>query len=656
MQFNRLADGSLEKLPAQHVDTGMGFERLCMVLQQKTSNYDTDVFTPLIETIESITDQRYGQDEKTDVAIRVIVDHVRAVAFSIADGQLPSNSGAGYVIRRILRRAIRYGYTFLGTEEPFIYKLVATLTKMMGESFPELVREENLIHNVIKKEEISFLRTLAQGLNLLDQVIDSSQEKIISGAKAFELYDTYGFPIDLTALILRERGFELDQAGFDQALEKQKTRSRAATKIDAGDWVVLKENEGQEFLGYDSLSQKVQLISYRKVETKKEGLRYQLVFDKTPFYPESGGQVGDKGYLEADNGEVVYIIDTKKENNQIVHISKKLPRHPEEIHTAVVDQQQRLRTASNHTATHLLHEALRHVLGDHVTQKGSMVHSGYLRFDFSHFSKLTDEELQQVEDYVNARIRDGLPLEEYRDLPYDQAIEMGAMALFGEKYDDQVRMIKFGKSMELCGGTHVANTTNVWHFIITGESAVASGIRRVEAITGHGAKAFFEERATAFKQVQRLLHQAEDPISAIEKLQSAVAALSKQNQQLIREKAGQLGDQLKQSMESINGVNFIGAMVDIDAAAQKDLAFNMGQKIERLFLIFGSQHNEKALLTCYISEDLVKEKSLNAGQVVRELGKLIQGGGGGQAFFATAGGKKPDGLKAALSAARKMLD
>ncbi|MGB1136246.1 MAG: alanine--tRNA ligase [Flavobacteriaceae bacterium] len=656
MQFNRLADGSLEKLPAQHVDTGMGFERLCMVLQQKTSNYDTDVFTPLIETIESITDQRYGQDEKTDVAIRVIADHVRAVAFSIADGQLPSNSGAGYVIRRILRRAIRYGYTFLGTEEPFIYKLVATLTKMMGESFSELVREENLIHNVIKEEEISFLRTLAQGLNLLDQVIDSSQEKIISGAKAFELYDTYGFPIDLTALILRERGFELDQAGFDQALEKQKTRSRAATKIDAGDWVVLKESEGQEFLGYDSLSQKVQLTSYRRVETKKEGLRYQLVFDKTPFYPESGGQVGDKGYLEADNGEVVYIIDTKKENNQIVHISKNLPRHPEEIHTAVVDKQQRLRAASNHTATHLLHEALRHVLGDHVTQKGSMVHSGYLRFDFSHFSKLSDEEVQQVEDYVNARIRDGLPLEEYRDLPYDQAIEMGAMALFGEKYGDQVRMIKFGKSMELCGGTHVANTTDVWHFIITGESAVASGIRRVEAITGHAAKAFFEERAAAFKQVQRLLHQSQDPIAAIEKLQSDVAALSKQNQQLIREKAGQLGDQLKQSMESINGVNFIGAMVDIDAAAQKDLAFNMGQKIERLFLIFGSQHNEKALLTCYISEELVKEKSLNAGQVVRELGKLIQGGGGGQAFFATAGGKNPDGLEAALSAARKMLD
>ena len=655
MQFNRKADGSLEKLPAQHVDTGMGFERLCMVLQQKTSNYDTDVFTPLIETIESITDKRYGKDEKTDIAIRVVADHVRAVAFSIADGQLPSNTGAGYVIRRILRRAIRYGYTFLGTDSPFIYKLVATLAKMMGDSFPELIREQNLIHNVIKEEEASFLRTLEQGLDLLEGVIKTSPDKVVSGAKAFELYDTYGFPIDLTALILRERGFDLDQAGFDQELEKQKTRSRAATKVDTGDWHVLHEQDSQEFLGYDHLSQKVQLTRYRKVENKKDGLRYQLVFDKTPFYPESGGQVGDKGYLEAENGEVVYIIDTKKENNLIVHIAKNLPRHPEQMHTAVVDQKQRLRAASNHTATHLLHEALRHVLGTHVTQKGSMVHSGYLRFDFAHFAKLTDEELQQVEDYVNARIRDGLPLEEFRQMPYQEAIDMGAMALFGEKYDDKVRMIKFGKSLELCGGTHVANTTDVWHFIITSEAAVASGIRRIEAITGHAAKAFFEERAAAFKQVQRLLHQAQDPIAAIEKLQQDLSALNKQNQQLIREKAQSLGARLRESAEMISGVRFISAMVDLDPAAQKDLAFSLGQNVDDLFLILGSSSDGKALLTCYISEALVKSKSLNAGAVVRELGKLIQGGGGGQPFFATAGGKKPEGLQEALSAARKMI-
>ena len=655
MQFNRKADGSLEPLPAQHVDTGMGFERLCMVLQQKTSNYDTDVFTPLIDTIESITDRRYGKDEKTDIAIRVIADHLRAVAFSIADGQLPSNSGAGYVIRRILRRAIRYGYTFLGTDTPFIYKLVATLSKMMGEAFPELVREQNLIHNVIKEEEISFLRTLEQGLALLDQLIYASSDGIISGSKAFELYDTYGFPIDLTALILRERGFTLDQAGFDKELEQQKTRSRAATKIETGDWTLLRDDEQEDFVGYDELSHPVYLTRYRKVENKKDGVRYQLVFDKTPFYPESGGQVGDKGYLEAENGEVVYIIDTKKENNLIVHIAKNLPRHPEQLHQAVVDQKQRFRAASNHTATHLLHEALRHVLGTHVTQKGSMVHSGYLRFDFSHFSKLTDEELQQVEDYVNARIRDGLPLEEFREISYDQAIEMGAMALFGEKYGDQVRMIKFGKSQELCGGTHVPNTSDIWHFIITGESAVASGIRRIEAITGHASKAYFEERTESFKQVQRLLNQAQDPIAAIEKLQHEVSMLNKQNQQLIREKANNLALQLRERAEVINGIRFISAMVDLDAGAQKDLAFSLGQGVDDLFLIFGSSHQGKALLTCYISKELVSSKSLNAGGVVRELGTFIRGGGGGQAFFATAGGKYPEGLEEALSAARNMI-
>ncbi len=655
MQFNRKADGSLENLPARHVDTGIGFERLCMVLQQKTSNYDTDIFTPLIKTIESVTGHSYGKDDNTDTAIRVIADHVRAVAFSIADGQLPANSGAGYVIRRILRRAVRYGYTFLGAESPFIYKLIVTLTEIMGEAYPELLREENLIQNVIKEEEISFLRTLAQGLNLLDHLIDSSNEKVIAGPKAFELYDTFGFPIDLTALILRERGFEIDIAGFDRELEKQKSRSRAATKIEAGDWVVLRESEGQEFLGYDSLSEKVFLTSYRKVESKKDGLCYQIVLDKTPFYAESGGQVGDKGYLESESGEVIEIIDTKKENNQTVHIVKQLPLYPREIQTVVVDKKQRMNAASNHTATHLLHEALRYILGAHVTQKGSMVHSDYLRFDFSHFSKLSEDELKQIEDYVNERIGDRLALEEFRELPYDQAIDMGAIALFGEKYGDRVRLIKFGKSLELCGGTHVRNTYDIWHFIITGESAVASGIRRIEAITNQSAKAFFKERSLAYANIQRLLQHTYDPISAIEKLQSDLTVLGKQKKELIREKANYLGKQLKESIDHINGVNFISAMLDLDSAAQKDLAFSLGQNTDRLFLIFGSEQNGKALLTCYISKSLVDEQSLNAVQIVRELGKFIEGGGGGQAFFATAGGKNPDGLQAALGAARQML-
>ncbi len=655
MQFNRKADGSLEKLPAQHVDTGMGFERLCMVLQRKQSNYDTDVFTPLIREIEAITHSKYGVDEKIDVAIRVIADHIRAVAFSIADGQLPSNSGAGYVIRRILRRAIRYGFTFLNTKEAFIYQLVPTLVKMMGDAFPELVSEKNLITNVIKEEEASFLRTLDQGLVLLENVIQATTEKTISGAKAFELYDTYGFPIDLTALILRERGLNLDTEGFETELQKQKERSRAATKVETGDWVVLSEDAEEEFIGYDSLETQIRITRYRKVETKKEGELYQLVFNLTPFYPEGGGQVGDKGYLEASNGEVVYIVDTKKEHNLIVHFAKNLPRNPEEKFKAVVDQKQRSRTASNHTATHLLHQALRNVLGEHVAQKGSMVHSRYLRFDFSHFSKVTDEELQRVEDFVNARIREGIALEERRNIPYQQAIDEGAMALFGEKYGDTVRAIKFGKSMELCGGTHVPNTNDVWHFIITSESAVASGIRRIEAITGDAAKQYFEERANAFRKVQKMLNNTPDPISSIEKLQEENNELQKQLQQLLKDKAKNVKGDLKAEITLVNGVQFLAKEVDLDAGGMKDLAFELGGEVNNLFLLLGSAHDGKALLTCYISKDLASEKNLNAGQIVRELGKHIQGGGGGQPFFATAGGKNPEGIAAALEAAKDFI-
>ena len=650
MQYNRKADASLEILPNQHIDTGMGFERLCMVLQGVKSNYDTDVFKPIIREIEAVTRcVAYGTDQKVDIAVRVISDHLRAVAFSIADGQLPSNTGAGYVIRRILRRAVRYGFTFLNTKDPFIYKLVDTLIKQMGGAFPELKKEKNLITNVIKEEEASFLRTLDQGLVLLDTVIEKAESKTISGVKAFELYDTFGFPIDLTALILRERGYDLDQKGFEAALAKQKDRSRSATKIATGDWVILTQDTQEEFVGYDTLETQIQIVKYRKVASKKDGEMYQLVFNHTPFYPEGGGQVGDKGYLEASNGEVVYIVDTKKENNLIVHFSKNLPRKPKESFKAVVDNKQRSRSASNHSATHLLHQALRKVLGTHVEQKGSMVHSGSLRFDFSHFSKLTDEELLEVQDFVNARIKEELPLEEKRNIPYQQAIDQGAIALFGEKYGDAVRAIKFGNSMELCGGTHVSNTSSIWHFIITSEGAVASGIRRIEAITGDAAKQYYIDRSSAFSALQKSLNNAQDPVKAVTSMQEQNSALQKQVAQLLKEKAKNIKGDLKNEVVELNGVHFLTKELDLDAAGLKDLAFELGGEIDNLFILFGSKANDKALLTCYIDKQLVSSKGLDAGKIVRELGKHIQGGGGGQPFFATAGGKKPEGIAIALA-------
>ena len=650
MQYNRKADASLEMLPNQHIDTGMGFERLCMVLQGVNSNYDTDVFKPIIREIEAVTRcVAYGTDQKVDIAVRVVSDHLRAVAFSIADGQLPSNTGAGYVIRRILRRAVRYGFTFLNTKEPFIYKLVDTLIKQMGAAFPELKKEKNLITNVIKEEETSFLRTLDQGLVLLDTVIENADSKTISGVKAFELYDTFGFPIDLTALILRERGYDLNQKEFEAALEKQKDRSRSATKIATGDWVELAQDSQEEFVGYDTLQTTVKIVKYRKVASKKEGEMYQLVFNLTPFYPEGGGQVGDKGYLEASNGEVIYIVDTKKENNLIVHFSKTLPRKPQENFKAVVDNKQRSRSASNHSATHLLHQGLRKVLGTHVEQKGSMVHSGSLRFDFSHFSKLTDQEILEVQDFVNARIKEELPLEEKRNIPYQQAIDQGAIALFGEKYADTVRTIKFGSSMELCGGTHVSNTSSIWHFIITSEAAVASGIRRIEAITGDAAKQYFIDRSTAFSALQKSLNNAQDPVKAVTSMQQQNSALQKQVAQLLKEKAKNIKGDLKNEVVQLKGVNFLTKELDLDAAGLKDLAFELGGEIDNLFILFGSKANDKALLTCYIDKQLVSSKGLDAGKIVRELGKHIQGGGGGQPFFATAGGKKPEGIAIALA-------
>ncbi|WP_422107578.1 alanine--tRNA ligase [Winogradskyella sp.] len=655
MQYNRRADKSLENLPNKHIDTGMGFERLCMVLQGVTSNYDTDVFTPIIREIEAITNTDYGKDEKIDVAIRVIADHVRAVAFSIADGQLPSNTTRGYVIRRILRRAVRYGFTFLNKKDPFIYRLVDVLTKKMGNAFPELKTQKQLIENVIKEEEQSFLRKLEQGLVLLNRIVENAESKEISGSKVFELKDTYGFPEDLTELILREQGYTYNTGEFERKLKEQQGRGREASELKLDDWTVLLDDEEQEFIGYDALEADVRIVRYRKVSTKKEGEMYQLVFNLTPFYAEGGGQVGDKGYLQDTNGDVLYILDTKKENNVIIHLTKDLPKRLNDNFKAVVDAKQRFRTECNHTATHLLHQALREVLGTHVEQKGSAVHSKHLRFDFSHFSKLTVEELRDVENFVNARIDGKLPLEEQRSVPKTQAIADGAMSLFGEKYGDTVRTIRFGKSIELCGGTHVKNTADIWHFKIVSEGATAAGIRRIEAITYDAVKDFYFENNRAYFEIRDLLNNTKEPVKAVKALQDENADLKKQIEHLLKDKAKNVKGELKNEIDEVNGVNFIAKKVDLDAAGIKDLCFELGGEVNNLFALFGANTNGKAILSCYISKQLVAEKDLNAGQIVRELGKYIQGGGGGQPFFATAGGKNPSGIDEALEKARDYI-
>ena len=655
MQYNRKANGSLEVLPNKHIDTGMGFERLCMVLQGVQSNYDTDVFTPIIREIETITSSKYGEDEKIDVAIRVISDHVRAVAFSIADGQLPSNTGAGYVIRRILRRAIRYGFTFLNQKEPFIYKLADTLGNQMGEAFPEIKSQERLIENVIKEEEQSFLRTLDQGLLLLDKVIENTSSKTVDGSRAFELYDTYGFPLDLTQLIAREKGYEVDEAGFDSEMQKQKNRSRSASATETSDWVILREDDTEEFIGYDTLTADVKLTRYRKVVSKKDGDQYQLVFNLTPFYPEGGGQVGDKGFIEVPNGDIVYIRDTKKENNLIIHITKQLPSHLENTFKAVVNDEHRRLSASNHTATHLLHQALRTILGTHVEQKGSLVKPKNLRFDFSHFSKVDEDQLQQIEDFVNARIRENLPLEEQRNISMQKALDEGAIALFGEKYGDSVRAIRFGQSMELCGGTHVKQTGDVWHFKIKSESAIASGIRRIEAITNVAVGEYFENVDKQYEAIKQVLKNPAEPAKAIHNLQEENASLKKQIEALLKDKAKNLKGDLKNEITDVNGIQYLAKKVDLDAKGIKDLCFELGNQSNNLFLFFGADNNGKAILSCYISKELVASNGLNAGTIVRELGKYIQGGGGGQPFFATAGGKNPAGIEEALKASENYL-
>ncbi|MCK8141978.1 alanine--tRNA ligase [Flavobacterium sp. I-SCBP12n] len=668
MEFNRKADGSLEKLPAKHVDTGMGFERLCMALQGVTSNYDTDVFTPLIEKVEQITGAKYTTNDvilsaseesqnKTNIAIRVIVDHVRAVAFAIADGQLPSNTGAGYVIRRILRRAIRYGFTFLDIKEPFVNQLVAVLANQMGEFFPEIKLQETFVTNVIREEEASFLRTLDQGLQLLDKVIADTKKALpseglgrISGAKAFELYDTFGFPKDLTALILKEKGMSFNEAEFDASMQAQKARSRAASEVSTEDWSVLIPGNVETFVGYDQTENEAKITRIRKVDSKKDGVLYQIVLDNTPFYPEGGGQVGDKGILVSAN-ETIEIIDTKKENNLILHFTKQLPENIEASFVAKVNTELRTLTSRNHSATHLMHQALRSILGTHVEQKGSLVNSSYLRFDFSHFAKMTETELQQVEDFVNARIQEQLPLIERRNIPFAQAVEEGAMALFGEKYGDHVRAIKFGESMELCGGIHVKNTAEIWQFKIVSEGAVAAGIRRIEAITSDAVKAFYATQENTLNEVKVALKNPQDILKAVHSMQEENSKFKKEIENLVKEKIEGLKNILVTEFQEINGVNFLSKQVNLSMSATKDLAMAIGSATPSSFVFLASIEDGLPNIHCFISKELVSQKGLNAGNVIRELGKFIDGNGGGQPFFASGKGKNVSGIKEVLEKA-----
>ena len=653
MQYNRKSDGSLEDLPNTHVDTGMGFERLAMALQGKQSNYDTDVFTPLISKLCSITGFEYGKDEKVDIALRVIADHVRAIAFAIADGQLPSNTGAGYVIRRILRRAVRYGFTFLNVKGAFMYQLVEVLVDQMGEFFPEISKQQVLAEKVIQEEEMSFMRTLEKGLKRIDDVMKSTKGDVIDGARAFELYDTFGFPIDLTELILSENGKSVDMVGFTAEMKKQKDRARAASVVETEDWISLFETE-TDFVGYDSFETEIKISQYRKVKQKGKEF-YQLVFDKTPFYAEGGGQVGDKGTISAD-GKSVTIFNTKKENNQIVHFSQELPENPSAPFIAQVDANKRLLTENNHSATHLLHKALRDVLGVHVEQKGSLVNDQYLRFDFSHFSKMSAKEIQQVEEQVNTKIRANIQITEERSIAIADAQEMGAMALFGEKYGDKVRLIKFDDSVELCGGCHVASTSQIGVFKITAEAGVAAGIRRIEAITSEKALDYYKSQEATLASLKTLLKNANDPIKGVESLLSEKIILEKKLSVLMAEKAKGLKTELLKSVVQINGVNFISAIVDLEPGAMKDLSIECKKELDNLMLVLGAENNGKANISVALSDQLITSKELNAGQIIRTISKEILGGGGGQASFATAGGKNPQGLQKALDLAKSLLN
>ena len=654
IQFNRMASGKLEKLPAAHIDTGMGFERLAMAIQKKKSNYDTDVFQPLIQFVAGKAGVTYGKDEKTDIAIRVVSDHVRAVSFAIADGQLPSNNKAGYVIRRILRRAVRYGYTFLGFKEPFINEMVAVLTEQFADVFPEIKQQEEFITRVIFEEENAFLKTLENGLSILNDLIKKDTgDKVIKGENAFELYDTFGFPYDLTALIARENGFEVDEAAFKVELEKQKTRSRNAQVSEKGDWIIVSDGDSVEFVGYEFLESEAKILRYRELKEKK-GTVYQLVLDNTPFYAESGGQVGDIGYIESD-GEKVSIIDTKKENDLIVHFTKKLPSNPEAVFKCVVNANKRKLTENNHSATHLLHAALKRVLGDHVQQKGSLVNEKVLRFDFSHYTKMTEEEIAEVEKIVNQKIRENISLEEKRNVPIEAAKGMGATALFGEKYGDFVRVITFDKeySIELCGGTHVPATGKIGFLKIVSESSVAAGVRRIEAVTADEAEALVNANEQVLKQLDEILKNPKDLNKAVSSLLEERNQMQKELEKFRQKEINQLKDTLVQNGKDVSGITAIVSKVSLpNADALRKLSFDLKNKVDSLFMVLAAEIEGKPQIAVMLSEDVIESKGLDAVKIIRELAREIKGGGGGQPFYATAGGKDVSGLDTVVAKAK----
>jgi len=649
MQFNRKADGSLEKLSMNVIDTGMGFERLVRAMQGKHSNYDTDIFQPIIKEIARLSNLEYGKDEKVDVAMRVVADHLRAVSFSIADGQLPSNAKAGYVIRRILRRAVRYAYTFLGQKEAFLYKLVPTLEHEMGDAFPELTAQRELIMKVMKEEEDSFLRTLSNGINMLSEAIaevKSEGKTELDGVRAFRLFDTYGFPLDLTELICRENGLSVDEKQFDEEMQKQKARARNAAAVENSDWTELRQGE-QRFVGYDYTEYECHILRYRKVTQKKSSF-YELVLDNTPFYGEMGGQVGDRGVLVSEN-ETIEVIDTKRENNQSIHIVKDLPKQPEADFMACVNTDLRDASAANHTATHLLDYALKQVLGDHVEQKGSFVSPDTLRFDFSHFQKLTDEEIRKVERIVNDMVRQDIPLDEHRDMPIDEAKKLGAIALFGEKYGDKVRVVKFGPSVEFCGGIHAHSTGRIGMVKIVSESSVAAGVRRIEAKTGHECEKLLYNLEDGMRAIKALFNNAKDLKGVIEKYIEEHDSMKKSIEHFQAEAVERAKDKLLSQARMVNGIKVVTAVLPIKADAAKDLVFKLraAEPSHSLFVV-GSVYEDRPTLSVMIADDLVSEHNLNAGKIIREAAKLIQGGGGGQPHFATAGGKNADGLSAAV--------
>lgn len=657
IQFNRLSGGELVLLPQKHVDTGMGFERLCMVMQNKNSNYDTDLFQPLIQTIANLSNIPYGKDRASDIAMRVIADHIRAIAFAISDGQLPANVKAGYVIRRILRRAVRYGFTYLDFREPFIFNLVPVLVEQLADAYPNLEKQKQLVTKVIREEEYNFLKTLDKGIQLIEKIVaeeKNNKSKVIDGKTAFELYDTYGFPLDLTELILGEKGLSVDREGFQQEMQQQKERSRTAGTTETGDWIILDENCNETFVGYDNTTSVVRITRYRKVKTRDKDM-WQLVFNTSPFYAESGGQVGDIGYLE-HNGEKTLVVDTKKENEVTVHLVEQLPKEVHASFVAVVDQEHRQKTAANHTATHLLHNALRAVLGEHIEQKGSLVHPDYLRFDFSHFQKVSNKELKAIEQFVNHKIQQNISLEEKRQIPLPEAKKMGAISLFGEKYGELVRVIKFNNAVELCGGTHVPATGHIGVFKVVSESAIAAGIRRMEALTGQAAISFYEKHLDMVSRLKEIVRNPNEPLIAVEHLMAKNSELEKTVEVLMRDIAKKEVEFLLDSAQIISNIRFIGAITALNMPAVKDMAFYLRKREKNLVMVLGVEEQGKALLSVVITDDLIKAKGLNAGVIIKTIAQHIKGGGGGQPFFATAGGKEPKGLQKAIDAAREIIE